>query len=54
MLEKNKGHLVTIASAAGTTGTKGLADYCASKHGAVGFDERFVDGMVGWADIITY
>jgi len=39
MLQKNKGHIVTIASAAGTVGVCGLADYCASKFGAFGFDE---------------
>ncbi len=39
MLAKNEGHIVTIASAAGLIGVSGLADYCASKFGAVGFDE---------------
>lgn len=39
MLHKNKGHIVTIASAAGWNGVNGLVDYCASKFGAVGFDE---------------
>lgn len=39
MIKRNSGHLVTIASAAGTSGVVGLADYCASKWGAVGFDE---------------
>ena len=34
-----EGHVVTIASIAGITGVTGLADYCASKFGAVGFDE---------------
>jgi short-subunit dehydrogenase len=33
------GHIVTIASVAGTVGVNGLVDYCASKFGAVGFDE---------------
>jgi all-trans-retinol dehydrogenase (NAD+) len=37
MLKRNTGHVVTIASAAGLTGVAGLADYCASKFGAVGF-----------------
>ncbi|CAI2353806.1 unnamed protein product [Caenorhabditis sp. 36 PRJEB53466] len=36
MLEKNSGHLVTVASMAGKTGVVGLVDYCASKHGAIG------------------
>eukprot|EP01004_Peranema_trichophorum_P006144 NODE_4979_length_1086_cov_22.620976_g4426_i0.p1 GENE.NODE_4979_length_1086_cov_22.620976_g4426_i0~~NODE_4979_length_1086_cov_22.620976_g4426_i0.p1 ORF type:complete len:309 (+),score=46.78 NODE_4979_length_1086_cov_22.620976_g4426_i0:41-928(+) len=39
MLERNSGTVVTIASAAGLTGVAGLADYCASKFGAVGFNE---------------
>ena len=39
MLEKNHGHVVTIASLAGFFGVCGLCDYCASKAGAVGFDE---------------
>ena len=30
---------MTVASAAGLVGTAGLADYCASKFGAVGFNE---------------
>ncbi|KJE96023.1 epidermal retinal dehydrogenase 2 [Capsaspora owczarzaki ATCC 30864] len=39
MIESNHGHVVTIASSAGLIGVAGLADYCASKHGAVGLDE---------------
>ena len=39
MLEKNHGHVVSIASAAGLAGVNGLCDYCASKFGAVGFQE---------------
>lgn len=39
MLERNRGHIVTIASAAGFCGVTGLVDYCASKFAAVGFDE---------------
>lgn len=39
MLERGEGHIVTIASAAGTAGTARLTDYCASKFAAVGFDE---------------
>ena len=39
MLKNNKGHIVTISSAAGTLGVCGLSDYCASKFGAFGFDE---------------
>lgn len=39
MMERNHGHVVNIASSAGLFGVNGLADYCASKFGAVGFDE---------------
>jgi len=39
MIENKHGHIVSIASNAGRAGTKGLADYCASKFAAVGFDE---------------
>ena len=39
MIENNHGHICTIASGAGLLGVPGLADYCASKHAAVGFDE---------------
>jgi all-trans-retinol dehydrogenase (NAD+) len=39
MIQANHGHLVTIASAGGWIGVNSLADYCASKFAAVGFDE---------------
>lgn len=39
MVERNHGHMVTLASSAGIFGVASLADYCASKFGAVGFDE---------------
>ena len=39
MIERNHGHVVNIASSAGLSGVTGLADYCASKFAAVGFDE---------------
>lgn len=39
MIEADRGHVVTIASAAGVIGVAGLADYCASKWAAVGFNE---------------
>ncbi|MDR2370659.1 MAG: SDR family oxidoreductase [Treponema sp.] len=39
MIERNSGHLVTISSAAGIIGVRGLADYCASKFAAFGFNE---------------
>jgi all-trans-retinol dehydrogenase (NAD+) len=39
MIQAGRGHLVTVASAAGTIGVARLADYCASKWAAVGLDE---------------
>lgn len=39
MMSANHGHLVTIASIAGLTGTDHLSDYCASKFASVGFEE---------------
>ncbi|MCC6848410.1 MAG: SDR family oxidoreductase [Deltaproteobacteria bacterium] len=39
MLARDRGHIVTIASAAGIVGISKMTDYCASKHAAVGFDE---------------
>lgn len=38
MMKKSSGHIVNIASMAGHTGVNKLIDYCASKHGAVGFN----------------
>lgn len=39
MISRNHGHVVTISSAAGQVGVAKLADYCASKFAAAGFDE---------------
>ncbi len=39
MAARNRGHVVTVASAAGLIGAARLVDYCASKFAAVGFDE---------------
>ena len=39
MLQRNQGHIVTIASASGLIGVPKLSDYAASKWAAVGFDE---------------
>ncbi len=39
MVEADRGHLVTISSAAGLVGVAGLSDYCASKFAAFGFHE---------------
>jgi len=39
MVERNRGHIVTVASAAGLVGVARQTDYSASKHAVVGFDE---------------
>ena len=39
MIEKNEGHIVSIASMAGYLGTPYLSDYCASKAGAIAMME---------------
>lgn len=39
MVERNSGHIVTIASSAGLIGVRKLSDYSASKYAAVGFNE---------------
>jgi all-trans-retinol dehydrogenase (NAD+) len=39
MIERGRGHIVTIASAAGLIGAPRMTDYAASKHAAVGFDD---------------
>jgi|TARA_B110000285_G_scaffold200627_1_gene234632 short-subunit dehydrogenase len=39
MMQKNSGHIVSIASIAGIAGTAGMTDYCASKFAAYGLNE---------------
>lgn len=39
MIDRGRGHIVTIASAAGLVGVVRQTDYAASKHAAMGFDE---------------
>lgn len=39
MVAQGRGHVVTVASAAGLVGVARQTDYSASKHAAVGFDE---------------
>jgi all-trans-retinol dehydrogenase (NAD+) len=39
MVQKTRGHIVTVASMAGIFGTNKIVDYSASKFAAVGFDE---------------
>lgn len=55
MLEKNHGHIVSIASLAGHVGISKLIDYCSSKFAAVGFDEalRLELEMLGAENVHT-
>lgn len=39
MLERGRGHIVTVASMSSLIGVAGLSDYAASKWAAMGFDE---------------
>lgn len=39
MMERNHGHIVSVASIAGMVGAYQLTDYCASKFAAVGLEE---------------
>ncbi|XP_057378301.1 epidermal retinol dehydrogenase 2-like [Daphnia carinata] len=52
MIMQDCGHIVTVASLAGLTGSDRLVDYCSSKFAAVGFDESLrtelaIDGRKG-------
>lgn len=55
MIERKRGHVVTIASAAGLVATVKQTDYAASKHAAVGFDESLRCELrhLGHQDILT-
>lgn len=46
MLEKNYGHVVTIASVAGLYGTPSLCDYSASKSAVIGFDDSLRNELI--------
>jgi len=51
MISKKQGHIVTVSSAAGLFGVPGLATYCATKFGAVGFhDSLSKEIMVAYPD----
>ncbi|GMS90331.1 hypothetical protein PENTCL1PPCAC_12506 [Pristionchus entomophagus] len=39
MIERNHGHIVTVASILGKLGAPGVVDYCASKYAAVGYHD---------------
>ena len=51
MIDAKKGHIVTVASLAGHSGTNKLVDYCASKFANIGMDEALkVELMVQGLD----
>jgi all-trans-retinol dehydrogenase (NAD+) len=51
MINAKKGHIVTVASCAGYSGTNKLVDYCASKSANIGMDEALkVELMVQGLD----
>lgn len=51
MINAKKGHIVTVASLAGHSGTNKLVDYCASKFANIGMDEALkVELMVQGLD----
>src|SRR6202140_2480953 len=47
MLERGSGHVINIASYLGTVPAAGLAAYCASKFGVVGFSASLRDELAG-------
>ena len=53
MMERRQGHIVNISSLAGVAGVSGLVDYCASKHGAVGFSEALRSELLSLGQPIT-
>lgn len=53
MLERGSGHVVNVASYLGTVPAAGLAAYCASKFGVVGFSESLRDELAGTGVTVT-
>ena len=47
MIERQKGHIVNIASIAGKVGSATRAVYCASKFGVIGFTESLAEEVRG-------
>ena len=43
MIERNKGHIINVASIAGKAGSATRAVYCASKFGVIGFTESLAE-----------
>lgn len=52
MIERGRGHIVTVASASSLIGVKRLSDYAASKWAAMGFDESLRGEMRATAPFI--
>ncbi len=53
MLEKRSGHIVNVASVAGSVGIPGMASYCASKFAMLGFSESLYHELKGTGVGIT-
>ena len=53
MIDRGNGHIVNIASYLGTVPAAGLAAYCASKFGVVGFSQSLRDELAGTGVTVT-
>ncbi len=53
MIEKKSGHIVNVASVAGSFGLPGIASYCASKFAMLGFSEGLKHELKGTGVGIT-
>ncbi|MHB8545480.1 MAG: SDR family NAD(P)-dependent oxidoreductase [Nitrosotalea sp.] len=53
MLEQRSGHVVNVASVAGSIGIPGMASYCASKFAMLGFSESLFHELKGTGVGIT-
>jgi hypothetical protein len=53
MLEQRSGHIVNVASVAGSIGLPGMASYCASKFAMLGFSESLAYELKGTGVGIT-
>lgn len=53
MLNRKQGHIVNVASVAGSIGIPGLASYCASKFGMLGFSQSLYHELKGTGVHVT-
>jgi uncharacterized protein len=53
MLNRHSGHIVNVASVAGSFGVAGMAGYCASKYAVLGFSESLYHELHGTGVGIT-